>query len=38
VKPTDISEERREYLKYKINELATHSKRKTMRELCRGAN
>jgi hypothetical protein len=32
VKPTDNSGEKREYLKVKINELATNSKKKSIRD------
>jgi hypothetical protein len=40
VKPTDISRIKRgnEYLKHKINELATNSKNKNIRDLYRGIN
>jgi hypothetical protein len=38
VKPADISGKKREYLKGKINELATNSKNKNIRDLYRGIN
>jgi hypothetical protein len=38
VKPADISGIKREYLKDKINELATNSKNKVIRDLYRGIN
>jgi hypothetical protein len=36
VKPADISRKKREYMKYKIHELATNSKHINVRELCKG--
>jgi hypothetical protein len=38
VEPADISGEMKEYLKDKINELATNSKNKNIRDLYRGIN
>jgi hypothetical protein len=38
VKPADFSEKKREYQKDKINELATNSKNKNIRQLCREIN
>jgi hypothetical protein len=38
MKPADISGIKREYLKDKINELATNSKNKNIRDLYRGIN
>jgi hypothetical protein len=38
MKPSDISEQMREYLKVKIKELATNSKNKNIRDLYRGIN
>jgi hypothetical protein len=38
VKPADISGIKKNYLKYKINELVTNSKNKNIRDLYRGIN
>jgi hypothetical protein len=38
VKLSDNSEKKREYLKEKINELATNSKNKNIRDQCTGIN